>query len=322
MSIVLPLVSVVIPAFNAERFLGEALASVRAQTYRQIEIIIVDDGSQDGTAEMIRALADESGDIPIRGFFQKNAGPACARNRGIEEARGAYTAFLDADDRWDPRKLEAQISLLESKPSVSLCTTGWRVINESGGPTHRVGGFPTGEITFETLLELNLIITPSVVGRTSLFRGLGSFNPNLRHCEDIELWLRVASSDLGKLWNLGEPLTDRRERSGQLTRDWRAMHDGWETAFELIRARAPERVRTHERAARAFNDRYCAFLAYVAGDYGAARALTWSAWRGAPIALLCSRKAYTTTIAAITSLLPGALHNYLSMTARRWREGV
>jgi glycosyltransferase involved in cell wall biosynthesis len=320
-----PLVSVVIPAYNAERFLGQAVASVLAQSYRDLELIIVDDGSDDGTPGIIRALEAASVNrqtMPVRGIFQSNSGPSRARNRGIEEAQGAYVAFLDADDRWHPEKLERQIAVLEADPALGVCVTGWRIITESGAGTKRTGGAAEGLITFEMLLEFNRIITPSVVGRTALFRALGGFDPSMRHCEDFDLWLRITLSDHGQVWSIAAPLTDRRERLGQLTGNWRAMHEGWTRTLGHVRNLAPERVRGLERIARASNDRYCAFLAYQAGDYPAARALTWSAWRAAPLALLCSRRAYPTTLAAIASLLPRPLHRRLSSKLRHWREGT
>src|SRR5262245_10754564 len=100
-----PLVSCIVPVYNGEAFLGEALASIRAQRHRPIEILVVDDGSTDGTAAVVMAA-----DAGIRYMRQDNAGGAAARNRGIGMARGTFVAFLDADDLWPPEKLERQIA--------------------------------------------------------------------------------------------------------------------------------------------------------------------------------------------------------------------
>jgi len=323
-----PLISVVIPAYNAVKFLSEAVASVRAQSYRPLELIIVDDGSRDGTADLIRqfvreseAESDPARAVPVRGVFQENAGPSAARNRGVDEVKGDYLAFLDADDRWYPGKLERQWQLLERDPSVGICCCGFRIINENGAETRRTAGAPEGVLSFETLLYRNEIGSPSaVVGRTALFRQLGGFDRNLRYCEDLEFWLRFTL--LSKIWNIGAPLFERREREGQATRNWRLMREGWLRVLDRMRTLAPDRVQPIEGAARALNDRYVAFLAYEAGDYKAARSLTAEAWRAAPFALLGSRHAYMTSFAALTTLLPRPLHKAIQSQVRSWREGV
>jgi glycosyltransferase involved in cell wall biosynthesis len=324
-----PLISVVIPAYNAAKFLAEAVASVRAQTYRPLELIIVDDGSRDATPDIIQqvereseAESDPARAVPVRAIFQENAGPSAARNRGLAEAAGPYLAFLDADDRWYPDKLERQWQLLEKEPSVGICCSGWRIINEAGGPTKRLGGAAEGEVTFEALVHQNLIGTPStVLGRTALFRELGGFDPTLRYAEDLEFWLRAALAPGGKIWSIGGPMIDRRERVGQATRNWHPMREGWLAMLERIRPLAPDRLQVVEPVARALNDRYVAFLAYEAGDYHAARGLVADAWRSAPFALLKSRHTYVTTLAALASLLPRPVHRAVESRVRRWRGG-
>ncbi|MDF2765542.1 MAG: glycosyltransferase family 2 protein, partial [Rhodospirillales bacterium] len=113
-----PLVSVVIPAFNAERFLARTLDSVSRQTYSALEIIVVDDGSLDGTAGIVRQQA--ALDPRVRLIRQENAGVAAARNRGIAESDGCFVAPLDADDLWHPQKIELQLRRFEERPSAGL----------------------------------------------------------------------------------------------------------------------------------------------------------------------------------------------------------
>ena len=110
-----PLITVIIGAYNAERYLGEAIESVLAQTYRDFELIVVDDGSTDRTGEIAASYGD-----PVRCFRQANGGMAASRNRGIPEARGDYLAFLDADDRFPPAKLEQQLAAFESDPGLDV----------------------------------------------------------------------------------------------------------------------------------------------------------------------------------------------------------
>src|SRR5689334_23008717 len=111
-------VSVIVPTFNSARFLCEAIGSVHAQTYKDYEIIIVDDGSTDDTQNVVKEL-----DKPCKYFYQNNAGPSVARNYGISESSGEFVAFLDADDAWLPGKLEMQIRLFDRHPEVGAVET-------------------------------------------------------------------------------------------------------------------------------------------------------------------------------------------------------
>jgi glycosyltransferase involved in cell wall biosynthesis len=111
----LPLITVIIGAFNAERYLAEAIDSVLAQTYRNVELIVVDDGSTDRTGEIAESYGD-----PVRCIRQANGGMAASRNRAIPEARGDYLAFLDADDRFPPDKLEQQLAVFEADPELDV----------------------------------------------------------------------------------------------------------------------------------------------------------------------------------------------------------
>jgi glycosyltransferase involved in cell wall biosynthesis len=109
-----PLVSCIIPAYNGERFLGAAIRSALGQTHTNLEVIVVDDGSTDGTVEVVRGFGDR-----VRYVHQDNAGPAAARNRGLAEARGAFLSFLDADDLWIAEKLAMQLARFRARPELS-----------------------------------------------------------------------------------------------------------------------------------------------------------------------------------------------------------
>ena len=122
-----PLVSVIIPAYNSADFIDEALKSVFDQTYKDLEIIVVDDGSTDDT----RAVLEKYGDR-VNYHYQDNNGPASARNRGIKLARGKYIAFLDADDLWLPTKLEKQVALFKNRENLGFVTTGVCSFDENG----------------------------------------------------------------------------------------------------------------------------------------------------------------------------------------------
>lgn len=196
-----PTVSVVIPTYNRARFLPAAVASVRAQTYPCDEILIVDDGSVDDTPEVVNALG-----AGVRLIRQANAGPAAARNRGIQEARGTLVAFLDTDDRWLPGKIEAQVDLFLRMPDLGLACADMSVENGEGvclvesnfrlrglyEEFAALGGTPIPNAP-RRLLELNFVNTSTVLARRDLLQGLGGFDKRLRYGEDLELWLRIAA---------------------------------------------------------------------------------------------------------------------------------
>lgn len=173
-------VSVIIPAYNAADHITRAVNSVLAQTVQPLEILVVDDGSKDRTADVVAAMP-----APVRLIRKPNGGPATARNLGAREAKGSWLALLDADDWWLPEKLRTQL-LLGADPTVGLlhCL-----------PDHR-GDHVPDELTFDLMWEQNWIINSSVLIRSETFNTLGRFNEakDLISVEDYNLWIRVAAS--------------------------------------------------------------------------------------------------------------------------------
>jgi glycosyltransferase involved in cell wall biosynthesis len=198
---------VAIPAFNAERFLGEALDSVAAQTYRDLETIVVDDGSTDGTAGV---AASRPG---VRLHHRARGGPAAARNAAISEGTGELIALLDADDVWQPSKLEEQVARLDGRPDLLLVST-W----VDGRSPARAGALLEGRVT-RRLVERNDLTTSTVVFRRAAFLAAGGFDedPRLISVEDYDLWLRL--SVLGPFGQVGRPLALRRRHGANLSRD-------------------------------------------------------------------------------------------------------
>jgi glycosyltransferase involved in cell wall biosynthesis len=208
------LVSVIIPAYNAERFIAETLESVFNQTYRPLEVIVVDDGSTDGTAEIVKNYQKSStvGSEPADGadlfyVYQENSGPSAARNNGLRSARGEYVAFVDADDLWTRNKLERQVRYANSLKDVALVFGDSTIFNGQGvivDSAFKKYGFPrcddSGRIVnaFETMLEKNYIPTGTVLLRKSCLERAGFFDENIRYGEDYDLWLRIAlTSEIG-----------------------------------------------------------------------------------------------------------------------------
>lgn len=186
------LVSVVIPAFNAETTLERALRSVAAQTYRPLEVIVVDDGSVDRTADAARNFRDL--DVRLE-QCERQQGAAAARNRGIAIARGTYIAFLDADDEWLPEKTAAQLPLLEADQQLSFVTCEAALIGAHGEELALVNPNrerPSGEFAWKTLLKFPSVATPCVMARTATLKSVGGFDPSLDIAEDQDLWIKLA----------------------------------------------------------------------------------------------------------------------------------
>lgn len=209
-------VTVVIPAYNAESYIGAALGSIAAQTLRDVEVVLVDDGSSDGTIKEAERFVDV---LDLKIIRQANTGPAAARNRGIGQARGRFCAFLDADDIMLPERLQEQAAVLEAKPDLGLVYSDLMTFAEAGviHRTRRAFSDPCGGAILDRLLLDNFITTSTVMAPTERLRAAGCFNERRRISEDFELWLRMAAR-----WEVGfieRPLVRYRRRPGSLSGD-------------------------------------------------------------------------------------------------------
>ncbi len=226
----MPTVTVVIPAFNAERYVGEALGSIEQQTLREVEVLLVDDGSTDST---LRQAERFSGSLDLTILRQANAGPAAARNAAIRRAHGRYCAFLDADDVMFPERLAAQARLLEADPDFGLVHTDLMTFDRQGiiHRTRRAFSEPCGGMVLDRLLLDNFITTSTVMTPTERLLTVGLFGEGRRVSEDFDLWLRMAAR-----WKVGfidRPLVRYRYRPGSLSGDKLATA---RSALEVIEA--------------------------------------------------------------------------------------
>lgn len=181
-------VSAVLPTWNRAHTLERALVSVRAQTRSAEEVIVVDDGSEDATAELIAR------DFPeVRYLRIAHAGVAAARNHGIAAARGEWLAFLDSDDEWQPGKLEAQLAVLAADGEHRLCHTDETWIRNGRRVNPRERHRKQGGWIFQSCLPLCAISPSAVVIHRSVFETVGVFDESLPACEDYDLWLRVCA---------------------------------------------------------------------------------------------------------------------------------
>jgi glycosyltransferase involved in cell wall biosynthesis len=193
------LVSVVVPTFNAARFIGTTLDSLLKQTHRPLEIIVVDDESTDDTCEIVRAYGND-----VRLISQANGGVCRARNRGAAEAHGSYICFCDHDDYWYPEKLQLQLSAFADDPGLGVVYSRFVLWHEDAdgrfaqpGDVERGPGGPgidaeeSGWIYHRLLLDCQ-VLTSSAVIRADVLRECGAFDEKLPYGEDWDLWLRIS----------------------------------------------------------------------------------------------------------------------------------
>jgi glycosyltransferase involved in cell wall biosynthesis len=185
-------VSIVVAAYNQAPLLAQAIDSVRAQTFADWELVVVDDGSTDDTPEVVARRADDPRIVYVR---QARAERCVARNRGIAASTGRLVAFLDADDLWRPEKLARQVAALAAEPAAGLCYTIARFVDAAGRPLPiRKPARPLAGDAFACLMRGNVLILASVVVRRACLDEAGGFDPALARygCEDWDLWLGIA----------------------------------------------------------------------------------------------------------------------------------
>lgn len=210
-----PFFSVIIPTYNRQRLFEIALKSVLNQTYRDFEVIVVDDGSTDQTSEVIRNLVDTR----IKYLYQENQGVSHARNRGLEISNGKFMAFLDSDDRWVPQKLERVNEATNQHPHISIFHTdeiwykGGRLLNQK--KKHKK---PSGYVYLQALPLCCIGMSTAVVKR-EVFEKIGLFDESLPACEDYDFWLRATHSFEVKLINENLTIKDG-GRTDQLSSQW------------------------------------------------------------------------------------------------------
>src|SRR5262249_43774060 len=210
-----PLVSVVIPAYNAARTIRRALDSVFLQQYSRLEVIVIDDASRDETSDVVKAYPrPEIRLLPL----PKNRGESSV-NAGIDEARGEFVAFLDVDDEWRPTKLGRQIVALDANPKAIFVSCGCLFVDGNGTPYREFGKLPSNipkDQIWRILLSRTCIAKPCVVVRTSSLRKAGGFDACLPVAGDQDMWIRLAM--MGEVEFIDELLTIAHDTPNSLTR--------------------------------------------------------------------------------------------------------
>ena len=268
------LVTVVIPAFNAAKYIGEAIQSVLDQTHTNLQILVIDDGSTDNTDEVAAGFGAD-----VEYVHRENAGACAARNHGIRLAKGTYVAFLDADDAWLPDKLARQVDVLETHPDFGAVHGDSTRMNEKGEP---LPGDPPGEKqsrdgdVFMEFFEANLsvILTSTVMVRRSCIDEIGVFDGGGEVVDDHDFFLRLAAHY--PIGYIREPLLRYRVLPGSLSR-LRAVQRVEQHEETLRRAIAANPERFDGLPPGYFEQRWQAFyrwagmMLYYQGEYRAAR---------------------------------------------------
>jgi len=271
-----PLVSIITPAYNATGFIGETIESVLAQTYPHWELLVVDDGSTDGTAAFVRSFADSR----IRVIDGGGTGlPAAGRNRGLAEATGELIAFLDHDDLWRPTKLERQVELMQARPEIGLVHTGADILRD--GTLESADLDPDAlreDALIERLLARNFICTSSVMIRRSVSEAYGPHDEDraLRATPDYEYWLRLATTEHFAF--VPEPLVVYRVHGSNVTGNRPQVDVGIATSIDKTLRRHPELAQFVDPS----HDRVLGITRCLAGLPGSGRPELWRAVRRRP----------------------------------------
>jgi glycosyltransferase involved in cell wall biosynthesis len=207
-----PLVSIIIPSYNSANYLAAAIDSVLAQTVTNLEVLVIDDGSTDGTEAVVRNYP-----APVRYIRQENSGVSAARNRGMDESQGRYVAFLDADDTWLPHKLERQLAALAASHRHKVCYSAFTVVDSSLTPIF-VNRSKRQASALEDLLFRGNVVGSicTVLCERSLLEAL-RFDPSLSQCADWDMWVRLAAQT--DFLYVDEPLVTYRQHSSNMSRN-------------------------------------------------------------------------------------------------------
>lgn len=240
----MPEVSVVIPAYNAMAYLPETLDSVLQQAFLDFEVLIINDGSTDDIVQW----ASEHTDPRVRLISQENQGLPGARNTGIAHAQGEYIAFLDADDLWEPTKLEKQVRCFQENPTAGVVYTWSLLIDGHSKPTGRIFASQAEGNVWRKLLETDVISNgSSAMVRRDCFESVGMFDRTLTSAEDLDMWLRIAV--YYQFAVVKEPLTFYRQYPSSMSKNRQRMLQNLRTVIEkTFQTAPPEMLHFRNRA--------------------------------------------------------------------------
>lgn len=309
------LVSVIVTCFDVAPYLRAAVDSVLRQTYHRFEILVVDDGSTDGSLETLRGIDDPR----LKTFALAHQGPVATLNAGLDRASGEFISFLDGDDLYAENNLECQVALLRRTPDVDLTFGRSRLIAQDGALLGLATRYRAGPIGFEDLLADNLIGNGSaVVARSAAIRKAGLCDLKYGACYDLDLWLRIARLRPGNIRAIPEVLIYYRRRPGQLTGERELLERNWRRLLEKMREIEPATVARLEGRASSNMYRFIAYSCYERGATREALSLVARSIRLAfPYSLAVPRTYLLLFGIVARMLLPAAMHARLEGLVRR-----
>lgn len=277
----MPKVSVVIPAYNAMAYLPETLDSVLTQTFTDFEVLIVNDGSSDNIVEWASAVKDSR----VKLISQQNQGVSVARNTGIAQAQGEYITFLDADDLWEPTKLEKQVRRLDDEPAVGLVYSWTALIDPAGKLTGTVFCYEAEGNVWETILVHDIVCNGScAMVRRNCFEKTGGFDPNLSGAADFDMWTRIAAHYPFAV--VKEPLVRYRKAPNTMSKNRQKMMQDFRITLEKRYQSVPLELLHLRNRAYGHMYRWQAWLSLYEGDYKSATDFHKQAFLHNPLLLL------------------------------------
>ncbi len=215
----MPKISVIIPTYNRAHIVCETIDSVLAQTYKNYEIIVVDDGSEDNTKEILKKYGEK-----IIYIYQKNKGLPAARNTGIKHMKGEYAAFVDSDDLFLPTKLEEQMNVFDQNPEIAVVSTMAELIDDDA---HKLAGYKPqafNSCDFKGILESNFVVMSSTIVKKNVLLAVDMFDETLKTCEDWDIWIRILAEY--KLYYLEKPLLKYRISADAMSKNLLKIYEG------------------------------------------------------------------------------------------------
>ena len=310
-----PLISVVIPAYNAEKTIEATIESVLNQSYTAIELIVVDDGSIDKTVNVVwrmRPKCNQHG-IKLHLVAQQNSGVSVARNRGVQEAQGDLIAFLDADDEWLENKLSCHATHIQRSPEVGLSFAKVNFLTTKGS-LRTSSKLPNRELKAEDCLSANPTISPSNwVMKKSVFQQLNGFDESMTHAEDQEFLIRLLRDTEFKIKGIEHVLVNYATSQEGLSADIDSMYEGWQALIESLRDKngLVENYASHHMS-------YCLFLAkrtvHISQDYSLGFKYLSRAMVAAPLEVMLNPKQ---AISIFIGLMYGCINVARRGVARR-----
>lgn len=304
-----PLLSIVIPAYNVAPYLGAAIDSALDQSFTDLEVIVVDDGSTDATPALLEDLFRARNDPRLRIVRQDNSGLSAARNTGIRVARGALVGFLDGDDIWLPEKAAAHIRAMQRDSSIGISFSDSEYLTEEGRRTGLRLCPGKARPSLHAMIRRNHVGNGSTpIVRRACFDVAGLFQEQLRSCEDYQMWCRILWMTSYRAELVNEPLTLYRLRATSLTFDFEKFLRNADRAMALLRAAMPNVPKRVFRAGHAEHYRIAAWKAVSTGQTNTGLRLLARALRMRPSLVVSDWRAVGT---AFASVMPAARRQYL-----------